>query len=126
MLFPYWKENNRVVHRMLASNVTFWSEEFGEIAISYLAQTQSPSHKADIDVSNYRWLDVRLKYEARNLGLFKRKKEREKKFREVKDDDEAVTELIEYFELVISEIVDGKFVHYPEFKKTLSVEEIKG
>ena len=78
MLFLYWKENNLVVYRMLAANVTFWSEESGEIAISYLAQTQSPSHKADIEVTNFRWLDVRLKYEARNLGLFKRKKERKK------------------------------------------------
>ena len=38
MLIMYWKENNMLISVMLQSNVTFFSEESGQIAISYLAQ----------------------------------------------------------------------------------------
>src|SRR4051812_29483868 len=84
LLIVYWKDNDMIIYKLLKQNVTFFSEESGELAISYLAQTQSPTHRADINVTNHRWLDVREKYEQRRDGIFKPQKESKKKYREVK------------------------------------------
>lgn len=50
----YWESHNLPVFNLLLENVTFFSEESGEIAISILAQSLPLNHSGDLkDTQRY-------------------------------------------------------------------------
>ena len=64
LLSDYWGEERLPVSDVLQRNHTLFSEESGEIALSVLAQSQPPSHRADLEATRQQWQLVAVRYKA--------------------------------------------------------------